>query len=30
MFKGGPPSKTQVTGGDSKSCAFVGVAANCR
>ncbi len=31
LFKGGPPAKTRVTGGDSKSCSFVGGnAANCR
>jgi hypothetical protein len=28
-FKGGPPAKAKVSGGDSKSCTFVGAAANC-
>lgn len=30
LFKGGPPAKAKISGGESKSCAFVGVAANCR
>jgi len=32
FFKGGPPAKTQVSGGDTKTCTFVGaaMAASCR
>ncbi|MBX2796020.1 MAG: serine/threonine protein kinase [Myxococcales bacterium] len=29
-FKGGPPAKTSVRGGDSKLCSFSGATANCR
>jgi serine/threonine protein kinase len=30
FFKGGPPAKARISGGQSKTCSFQGVAANCQ
>jgi serine/threonine protein kinase len=30
FFKGGPPAKSRISGGQSKTCSFQGVAANCQ